>query len=126
MGKVGGRHARLIVIDEVAKIDPKAFELLTSGDPDELRKQYMQEPDLPTPPPRILSNESKSPHFHPCYTRVGVRIDGVDRNDISYYNMDDRSYKTAKNTSHLATAIEPYWRYSASRQQRRAEERWAK
>ena len=76
-------------------------------------------------PPRVLSIESNSPHFHPCYCRVGVVIDGQERNDIAYYNQDDLSYKTARNTSHLAVSIEPYWRYQPSRQQRRAEERWA-
>jgi len=78
----------------------------------------------PAPPPRVLSIEMTSPHFHPCYVRVGVRIDGHERNDIAYYNMDDMSYKTERDTSHLAVSIEPYWRYPASRQQRRAEERF--
>jgi hypothetical protein len=76
-------------------------------------------------PPRRLSNESNSPDFHPCYSRVGVRIDGVERNDIAYYNMDDMSYKTNRHTSHLAESIEPYWRFEPSRQLRRAEARWA-
>lgn len=76
-------------------------------------------------PPLVLSIEPNSPHFHPCYVRVGVRIDGVERNDIAYYNMNDKSYKTERNTSHLAKTIEAYWRYQPSRQQRRAEERWA-
>jgi hypothetical protein len=75
-------------------------------------------------PPRKLSIQMKDPEFHPCYVRVGIRIDGVERNDIAYYNMDGLDYKTERDTSHLATSIEPYWRYSASRQQRRAEERW--
>jgi len=75
-------------------------------------------------PPRRLSLEPMSPDFHPCYIRVGVRIDGEERKDIAYYNMDDLSYKTERDTSHLATSIEPYWRYQPSRQQRRAEERF--
>lgn len=77
-------------------------------------------------PPRILAIEMSSPHFHPCYVRVGVRIDGEERNDIAYYNQDDLSYKTEHNTSHLAETIEPYWRYQPSRQQRRAEERYGR
>lgn len=75
-------------------------------------------------PPRELSIELHDPNYHPCYTRVGVRVDGIERNDIAYYNLDNLSYKTNRDTSHLATSIEPYWRYPASRQQRRFEERW--
>lgn len=75
-------------------------------------------------PPDILSIEQLDPHFHPCYMRVGVRIDGVERNDIAYYNVKNKSYKTNRHTSHLAVVIEPYWRHAPSRQQRRAEERW--
>ncbi len=76
------------------------------------------------PPPEVLSLDPNSPVFHPCYVRVGLRIDGVERNDIAYYNVRNKSYKTARDTSHLAETIEPYWRYQPSRQQRRAEERW--
>lgn len=75
-------------------------------------------------PPRRLSIEMSSRYFHPCYVRVGVRIDGVERNDVGYYNQNDLSYMTEHKTSHLATSIEPYWRYLPSRQQRRAEERY--
>lgn len=75
-------------------------------------------------PPRKLSLDMMSPDFHPCYVRVGVVIDGEERNDVAYYNMDDLSYMTDRKTSHLATSIEPYWRYQPSRQQRRAEERY--
>lgn len=83
-----------------------------------------QKSDDPNAPPRKLCIEMKDPAFNPCYTRVGVRIDGVERNDIAYYDMDMLSYRTNKDTSHLAKAIEPYWRYEASRQQRRFEARW--
>lgn len=76
------------------------------------------------PPPRRLSIELHNPDYHPCFTRVGVRIDGKERNDIAYYNMDDMSYMTTDSTSHLATKLEPYWRYQPSRQQRRHEEAW--
>lgn len=119
---------RIAVIGATGISAAVAHEMLShldKGDPDELRKQYMQEPELPAPPPDVLSIERNSPHFHPCYVRVGVRIDGVERTDIAYYNVNDKSYKTERNTSHLAERIEPYWRYQPSRQQRRAEERWA-
>jgi hypothetical protein len=89
----------------------------------ELVKEPIPEPENDAPP-LVLSLEPKSPDFHPCYVRVGVRIDGVERSDIAYYNCEDLSYKTEHNTSHLATTIEPYWRFIASRQQRRAESRF--
>lgn len=92
--------------------------------PAEFRKEYIAEFEPEAPPPRRLSIKTTDPDFHPSYVRVGVRVDGVERNDIAYYNLDDLSYKTERNTSHLATSIEPYWRFSESRQQRRARERW--
>lgn len=75
-------------------------------------------------PPSKLSIDPNSPHFHPCYVRVGVRVDGEERNNIEYYDLEQKSYMTTDHTSHLAESIEPYWRYPASRQQRRYEERW--
>ncbi len=77
-------------------------------------------------PPAVLSIDPNSKDFHPCYVRVGVRIDGEERNNIQYYNLNDLSYMTTDNTSHLAKEIDPYWRYQPSRQQRRAEARWNK
>lgn len=100
--------ADIIIIDEAADITPEQV------------KAVLGEPK----PPSILSIELGDPHYHPCYVRVGVRIDGEERNDIAYYNLNNRSYKTNRDTSHLAQTIEPYWRYQPSRQQRRAEERW--
>ena len=117
--------SKLIIIDEATRITPEMIDaVLEPRDPDELRKQYMQEPELPAPPPSILSIESNSPYFHPCYVRVGVRIDGAERTDIAYYNMNNKSYMTERKTSHLAVSLEPYWRFFPSRQQRRAEQRW--
>jgi hypothetical protein len=75
-------------------------------------------------PPRKLAIDANSPHYHPCYTRVGVRVDGVERNDIAFYDLDMKSYMTTDKTSHLAESIEPYWRFNPSRQHRRAEARW--
>lgn len=76
------------------------------------------------PPRRRLSIDPNSPDFHPSYVRVGVRVDGVERNDLQFYDMDQMSYMTTAKSSHLAESIDPYWRYMPSRQQRRAEERW--
>lgn len=80
--------------------------------------------NVPSGPPERLSIEMKSKDYHPSYTRVGVRIDGVERKDIAFYDVKKLEYMTANETSHLATSIEPYWRYPESRQQRRARERW--
>lgn len=80
--------------------------------------------ELPNDPPRRLSIDPNSPDFHPCYVRVGVRVNGKERNDIQYYDLDQSSYMTTDKTSHLATELEPYWRYQPSRQQRRHEEAW--
>lgn len=77
-----------------------------------------------TPPRRRLSIDPNSPDFHPSYVRVGVRVDGVERNDLQFYDVDRLEYMTTAKTSHLAESIEPYWRYMPSRQQRRSEERW--
>lgn len=75
-------------------------------------------------PPAVLSKEKHSPYFHPCYERVGVLVNGVERNDLLYYSTEDLSYQTIKRTSHLAESIETFWRYPENRQQRRARERW--
>ena len=80
----------------------------------------IEEPTIP----RRLSIDPNSPDFHPSYQRVGVRIDGVERNDLQWYDMDRKEYMTTAKTSHLAETIEPYWRYIETRQMRRARERW--
>lgn len=74
--------------------------------------------------PGRLSIDPNSPDFHPCYVRVGVRVDGQERNDLQWYDVGRKEYMTTDKTSHLAETIEPYWRYAPSRQQRRAEARW--
>ena len=76
------------------------------------------------PLPQRLSLDPSSPDFHPSYVRVGLRIDGEERNDIQFYDSKKLEYMTTAKTSHLATSIEPYWRFVESRQQRRARERW--
>lgn len=86
------------------------------------------ETDMETPlmsgPPDRLSIEVDSEDYHPSCCRVGVVIDGKERNDIAFYDIKTGAYKTEHNTSHLAKSIKPYWRYDESRQQRRARERW--
>lgn len=82
--------------------------------------QELMEPKVPT----RLSIDPNSPDFHPSYVRVGVRVDGVERNDLQFYDVKRLEYMTTAKTSHLAESIEPYWRFGESRQQRRARERW--
>ena len=92
----------------------------------EFRQRYEAE-FVPDPaPPQRLSLDPNSEDFHPCYVRVGVKVDGVDRNDLQFYDAKRLEYMTTDKTSHLATSIEPFWRYFPSRQQRRAEARWSK
>lgn len=39
-------------------------------------------------PPDRLSVEMHSPHFDPCYTRIGVRLDGLERRgDVHEYSV---------------------------------------
>lgn len=75
-------------------------------------------------PPSRLSIEPGSPDFHPCCDRVGVRVNGIERNDLAFYDVAKLEYMTTSRRSRLADSIEPYWRYPESRQQRRARERW--
>lgn len=75
-------------------------------------------------PPGRLSIDPNSPDFHPCYTRVGVRVDGQERNDLQFYDVATMSYMTTAKTSHLAESIEPYWRRPELRNERRWRERW--
>lgn len=79
-----------------------------------------------TPPPTRLSIDPNQPDFHPCYCRVGVRVNGEERNDIEYYDQDRKSFMTTDHRSFLAESLEPYWRYQPSRQQRRYEEAWGR
>jgi hypothetical protein len=81
---------------------------------------------LPEGMPTRLSIDINSPDYHPCYVRVGVRVNGEERNDIQWYDIKRREYMTVDKTSHLAERIEPYWRYQPSRQVRRAEEAYSR
>ncbi|HQZ42701.1 MAG TPA: DUF3297 family protein [Flavobacteriales bacterium] len=78
------------------------------------------DPTLPT----RLSVDPNSPDFHPCYVRVGVRVDGKERNDILSYDLKFLRYVTTSQEICFSELIEPYWRFAESRQQRRARERW--
>lgn len=76
------------------------------------------------PPPRALSNNVNHRDFHPSYMRVGVRIDGVERKDLKWYDVRAGLAATTDGVMLKSDTIEPFWRYPENRQQRRARERW--
>lgn len=91
---------------------------------DELTEAPAAPADPAGAPPRALSNNVTHRDFHPSYLRVGVRIDGVERNDIRWYDVAAGLASTTGGVMLKSEAIEPYWRYPESRQMRRARERW--
>lgn len=77
------------------------------------------------PPPRRLSLRPNHKDFHPSYQRVGVRVDGVERTDLEWYDVEQRMFKRlGMYQNEHAENIEPYWRYPETRQMRRARQRW--
>ncbi len=140
MGKVGilahrsGKTA--ILAEHVAELRKQGHTVVTVSSKiypedvvkaikDDISKQPIDfEITVELTPPRRLSIDINSPDYHPSYVRVGVRVDGKERNDLQWYDVDKLEYMTTAKTSHLAESIEPYWRYVESRQQRRARERW--
>ena len=75
------------------------------------------------PPPQALSNHVNHRDFHPSYMRVGVRIDGVERKDLKWYDVRAGLAATTDGVMLKSETIEPFWRYPENRQQRRARER---
>lgn len=82
------------------------------------------ETDPAGPPPQALSNHVNHRDFHPSYMRVGVRIDGVERKDLKWYDVRAGLACTTDGVMLKSETIEPFWRYPENRQQRRARERW--
>lgn len=80
----------------------------------------------PDTPPRRLSSDPAHPDFHPSYRRVGVRIDGEERTDVLNYDVarGRATIREGLGRALLWGAIEPYWRWAESRQERRARERY--
>lgn len=79
-------------------------------------------------PPRRLSTDRSSRHWHPSVNRVGVRIDGEEVSDCTFYCQDRLEYRRRRGPYGIqkAETIEPYVRDDRveSRQERRARERW--
>ena len=80
-----------------------------------------------TPFPKKLSIWLSHPDYHPSFPRIGVCIDGVERNDIQWYDLDRKLARVNK-TNQLLWDIEIklFWRYPETRQIRRAREAWEK
>lgn len=112
----------------IAMAGHAAITLAMQGAGDELSKQPIPPEPVPEAPPRRLSNDPNHADFHPSYMRVGVRIDGQERRDCVWFDADRGRYLTLdtgrKAIPLEAAQIEPYWRWSESRQERRARERW--
>lgn len=86
---------------------------------EELRTVVNPEPEVPV----RLSLVSSHKDFRPDYMRVGVRFDGVERNDVQSYDAEAGWLETIKRQV-LYGVVEPFWRYPETRQQRRARQRW--
>lgn len=99
--------------------------LATKAQPE--AEELAQQPEPETPPSR-LSSDPNHADFHPSYLRVGVRIDGEPRQDVIWYDAPGRRFLTTatgrKATPLFALTITPFWRWTESRQERRARERW--
>jgi hypothetical protein len=80
--------------------------------------------DMLDPPPTKLSIWPSHPDFHPSYARVGVILDGVERNDIQWYDLIGQVVRINKTNEMIVGLLQVYWRYPESRQQRRAREVW--
>ena len=118
---MGGRRS-----DKTLAMQLAIDEARNRGEHVVIMDETIPEPVKPVDPtlPMRLSLDPNSPDFHPSYMRVGLRIDGKERNDIQFYDVKRLEYMTTALSSHSASSIEPYWRYDENRQQRRARERW--
>lgn len=79
----------------------------------------------PETPPARLCSDPNDRDFHPCYQRVGIRFAGEERRDVFRYDAEGGAIwlVTAKKGPPLLGAVEPFWRWHESRQERRARER---
>lgn len=76
--------------------------------------------------PRQLSIWMSHPAYHPSYARIGLKLNGVKRNDIQWYDLDKNQVRVKDTNQLLEGQIELFWRYPETRQQRRARESWEK
>jgi hypothetical protein len=79
----------------------------------------------PSDVPRKLSNDPLHKDFRPDFMRVGVRIDGVERNYVAWYDIDAGVYqRIGSDETYYTGKIEPFWRSPETRQDRRLLKRW--
>ena len=77
-----------------------------------------------TPPLRVSINSSHR-DFHPSFSRIGIRFDGTERNDVARYDAKSGEiWLVNKGGTPLVGRVEPFWRWAETRQQRRARIRW--
>ena len=100
-------------------------EALPIGEPpsDGFPEVVVEDSDIP----RQLSVNARTAEFHNGISRcVGVRLDGIERQDVREYDLD-RGLVTVKGQSDpiRPRKIEIYWRQKPSRQVRRALRRGA-
>ena len=69
------------------------------------------------PPPRV-SLVRHSPFYRPDYPRIGVKLDGQERNDVQEYNVTEGWIETIQRQRFKGT-VEVFWRYPETRQMRR-------
>lgn len=75
----------------------------------------------PETPPNSLSG--KKLHRHPSVGRIGIRLDGAERTDVVFYDMERGVIETNAGET-LFGKVEAFWRWPESRQERRRRERW--
>jgi hypothetical protein len=76
-------------------------------------------------PPRRLSCRIGHKDYHPSFARVGVLVNGIEVKNLEWYDQDNRVIQTVTSKAvHQVESIEAFWRYTETRQQRRARERW--
>lgn len=105
----------------LARTEGKRVEIVAT---DELHAERIEEMVNTMIPPRRLSNEIGHPDYRPDFMRVGLLINGEERHDVNWYDVDRLRYDCIRVRDMPATSIEPYWRYPETRQLRRARERW--
>jgi hypothetical protein len=83
----------------------------------------------PEQPPKRVSTNPNHKDFYPWFQQIGVKIDGEEVTNISFYDVDmntaTRYFPASKRREVLKMVeVEPFWREAENRQQRRARERW--
>lgn len=102
--------------------------LLATGERGAVDLDTDQHPQEPEPkedlPPRILSSDIREKGYHPSCLRVGVKVNGEVKNNVTAYDQDKGEVTYQGSHVVAGVTIETYWRYPESRQQRRARQRW--